>query len=124
MRKKRFTFFVLQACHPLEFQKSQNSYVTMHLSDPQKHVLLSLVRGATLKAHRYFDGTKTYKLYPLDGEVESVSGTIMDALKNRGLIDSNKKFPAATYLLTEKGRKVAEGFDNGPVRPLSAKNYG
>lgn len=96
----------------------------MKLSDTQQHVLLGLMQGATLKVHRYLDGTKSYKLHLLDGNVESVSSSTMDALKAKGLIDSNKKFPAATYLLTEQGRNVAENLDDGPVRPLSAKNYG
>lgn len=96
----------------------------MKLSDTQQHVLLGLRRGATLKAHRYLDGTKSYKLHLLDGAIETVSNSTMDALKANGLIDSNKKFPAATYLLTEQGRKIAESLDGGPVRPLSAKNYG
>ena len=96
----------------------------MKLSDTQQHVLLGLVRGATLKAHRYLDGAKSYKLHLLDGAVETISSSTMDVLKDKGLIDSNKKFPAATYLLTEQGRKVAESLDSGPIRPLSAKNYG
>ena len=45
----------------------------MKLSDTQQHVLLALVRGATLKAHRYLDGAKSYKLHLLDGAVETIS---------------------------------------------------
>lgn len=96
----------------------------MKPSDKQNQVLLGLAKGATLKAHRYLDGTKIYKLHSLDGEVEAVDSTTIGALKRKRLIDSNKKFPAATYLLTEKGRKLAETLGDDSVRPLSAKNYG
>jgi len=95
----------------------------MKLSKIQKKVLLALISGATLKSHRYLDGTKTYKLHPLDGPAESVRWTTVEALKERGLIDSNKKFPAATYLLTEKGRQIASPLANTEVKPLSARNY-
>lgn len=95
----------------------------MTLSKTQKKVLSALISGTALKSHRYLDGTKTYKLHPLDGPAETVRWTTVEALKERGLIDSNKKFPAATYLLTEKGRQIASQWADTDVKPLSAKNY-
>ncbi len=72
------------------------------LSQAQEQILQSLIRGATLKSHRYLDGTKIYKLHPLDGPASEVDRTAVEALKAHGLIHSNQKFPAATYLLTDK----------------------
>ena len=95
----------------------------MKLSRTQKQVLTALIEGHTLKSHRYLDGTKTYKLHPLDGTAETVRWSTVEALKDRGLIDSNKKFPAATYLLTEKGRQIASTLAESKVEPLTAKNY-
>jgi hypothetical protein len=79
------------------------------LSPAQQQVLKTLHRGATLKAHRYLDGRKQYKLHHLDGSSQTVRRPTVDALKRAGLIDSNKKFPAATYLLTDEGRRLAVG---------------
>ena len=60
--------------------------------------------GWTLKAHRYLDGRKEYRLHSLAGEIEVVAPVTVQSLAEHGLIDSNKKFPAATFWLTHKGR--------------------
>ena len=79
----------------------------MTLSPAQRTLLLTLASGATLKAHRYIDGRKLYQLHGLDGEVEGVMASTVAALVERGLIDSNKKFPAASFWLTPAGRQQA-----------------
>lgn len=77
----------------------------MDLSAGEKVVLLALAAGWTLKSHRYLDGRKEYRLHPLGtGETQTVSWETMERLRERSLIDSNKKFPAATYLLTDRGK--------------------
>ena len=58
--------------------------------------------GATLKIHRDLDGQKEHLLHPLQGEPQPVSAALVDSLRNLGLIQSNFKFPAATYVLTDK----------------------
>ena len=63
--------------------------------------------GATLKAHRTLDGEKTHILHPLHGPAEAVERAAVETLKRRGLIASNLKFPAATYVLTERGIAAA-----------------
>lgn len=79
----------------------------MDLSASEKAVLSALAAGWTLKSHRYLDGRKEYRLHPLaEGEVQAVSWETMERLRERALIDSNKKFPAATYLLTDRGKAV------------------
>jgi hypothetical protein len=62
--------------------------------------------GWTLKDHRDLDGGKAYQLHPLEGPPELVAPGVVAALVERGLIDSNKKFPAATYWLTPAGREA------------------
>lgn len=75
------------------------------LSKAEKHLLIALSQGAQLKAHRYLDGHKVHKLYDVESAAEEVvEDQVVDGLLQRGLIYSNMKFPAATYLLTEAGR--------------------
>ena len=81
------------------------------------------MQGSTLKAHRDLDGSKIYRLHPLAGAVEELNRGLVSGLQKRGLIDSNKKFPAATFLLTERGRQIAEELGGQMVNPLTAKNY-
>lgn len=69
-------------------------------------VLQAIAGGWTLKAHRYLDGRKEYRLRSLEGMSESVTPETVEALSTAGLIDSNKKFPAATFWLTDKGRST------------------
>lgn len=97
----------------------------MDLTAAERQVLLAIARGWTLKSHRYLDGRKEYQLHPLDeGDVRTVAWETVDALREQGFIDSNKKFPAATYLLTDKGREVVEGsgFRSGQ-HPLTASGW-
>ena len=81
---------------------------SMNLSAAHHHILQALLHGATLKTHRYLDGTKICQLHPLDGPPQTIRRAAVDHLKDHGLIESNKKFPAATYLLTPKGQRVAQ----------------
>jgi hypothetical protein len=67
-------------------------------------VLQAMAGGSTLKAHRYLDGRKEYRLHALAGGSELVAPATVEALVDSGLIDSNKKFPAATFWLTDNGR--------------------
>jgi hypothetical protein len=76
----------------------------MRLTAEQRTLLRAMANGSTLKAHRYLDGTKEYRLHPLDRPAEIVERSVVEVLQEHGLIDSNKKFPAATFWLTEAGR--------------------
>ena len=93
----------------------------MKLSRAQAKVLKALITGNTLKSHRYLDGDKIYKLHPLEGQPEVIDRKIVDFLKQRRLIDSNQKFPAATYLLTQRGRDVALSLTQTVSLPPSAR---
>lgn len=97
----------------------------MDLTQVEKRVLLAIAQGWTLKSHRFLDGRKVYRLHPLDeGDEESVAWETVDALRDKELIDSNKKFPAATYLLTDKGKEVVEGSGfPAEQHPLTASGW-
>lgn len=73
----------------------------MNLTAPQRILLQALRDGATLKVHRDLDGRKDHLLHPLSGDPAPVPAELVGALRTRGLIRSNLKFPAATYVLTD-----------------------
>ncbi len=77
----------------------------LRLTDEHKRLLLALAAGHTLKAHRDLDGRKEFRLHYTDGRpAEPIQRRYPEALVEAGLVDSNKKFPAATFWLTERGR--------------------
>jgi hypothetical protein len=80
--------------------------VSLPLSSAQQHILLAVADGVFLKAHRDLDGRKIFQLHPLTGSPEEVDGADVLALTEAGLLDSNKKFPAATFWLTDRGRAL------------------
>jgi len=89
--------------------------LTVQLSTTQRKVLRSLATGATLKSHRYLSGAKVHKLYSLDGAAETVWRSTVQCLRQHGLIESNQKFPVATYLLTDRGRTLAAGLQEETI---------
>ena len=76
----------------------------MQLTHEQRQLLLAIAAGSTLKVHRDIDGHKDYVLHALDGGTTPVPGAVAAALVEAGLLDSNKKFPAATFWLTARGK--------------------
>jgi hypothetical protein len=76
----------------------------MPLTSAQVELLQAITTGLTLKSHRDLEGRKEYRLHALDGHSTLVPWEDVEALHSAGLIDSNKKFPSATYWLTEAGR--------------------
>jgi hypothetical protein len=80
----------------------------MALTFSLHQLLLAIAQDNFLKAHRDLEGHKIYKLHPLEGEPQIVNGDDVQALIELGLIDSNKKFPAATFWLTPKGQQLVE----------------
>jgi hypothetical protein len=90
--------------------------MAVRLSRSHRRILNALARGWFLKSHRDVEGGKVYKLHPLDGPAETVPRAAVDYLCEHGLIDSNKKFPTATYWLTETGKALARSSDD-PGQP-------
>lgn len=76
----------------------------MRLTAAHRQLLRAMADGRTLKAHRYLDGSKEYRLHDTQQQSDIIDRKTVEALLERGLIDSNKKFPAATYWLTGAGR--------------------
>ena len=76
----------------------------MPLTPAQVELLQAIAHGLTLKSHRDLEGRKEYRLHALDGHATLVTWKDVEALHSAGLIDSNKKFPSATYWLTEAGQ--------------------
>ena len=82
------------------------------LTSAQLRTLKAIAQGIQLRDHRDIEGGKVFQLHALDGSViEAVSADVVHELVDVGLIDSNKKFPSATYWLTSAGRQWAQ--DNG-----------
>jgi hypothetical protein len=78
----------------------------MRLSDPQKYLLAAMAQGAQLKDRRDIEGNKSYILRNADGSDKPIAPADVETLVNAGLISSNKKFPVATYWLTEAGKRL------------------
>ena len=87
-------------------QKAKSSSANA-LSPSQTRLLNALLRGETLKSHRYLDGNKEYRLHSLNGEDTLVPWHDVSQLEEKGLLLSNQKFPAATLILSNQGRRVA-----------------
>jgi len=95
----------------------------MTLTAVQQQLLQAMAAGATLKAHRSLDGEKQYRLHPLGGESQEVPATAVAGLEKLRLLHSNQKFPAATFLLTDRGRQVAAELTGQEIKPLGARNF-
>lgn len=85
-----------------------------HLTEAEKNLLTAVAHGQTLKSHRYLDGTKQYKLWPAPSDSDAPQPTpipydLVQSLLEKKLLTTNQKFPAATFLLTNAGkRRVAQ----------------
>jgi hypothetical protein len=69
-------------------------------------LLQSMANGLRLKDHRDIEGRKSFVLHREDDSGEPANEADVDELVSAGLISSNKKFPAATYWLTEQGKAL------------------
>jgi len=88
-----------------------------------QHLLVALAHGSTLKSHRDLEGKKKYVLHHLDNTQDLIDDAIVERLKQQRMIDSNKKFPAETYLLTQRGRHAATKLTQSDPLPLSSRNF-
>lgn len=86
----------------------------MQLTESQRRIMLAMARGLRLKDRRDIEGHKTYALHYPDNRSEPVNPADVAALVELGLISSNKKFPSATYWLTEAGRAVIAAMQAEP----------
>jgi hypothetical protein len=79
----------------------------MNLTRDQSQLLRAIACGLRLRDHRDLDGHKRYALHDADDITTPIPAADVEALTDAGLISSNKKFPAATYWLTEAGNNLA-----------------
>ena len=86
------------------------------LSTAQTRILTAVAAGIQLRDHRDIEGGKIFQLHALDGSaIEAVSANVVHALVDLGLLDSNKKFPSATYWLTAVGKQLVESLGSAPL---------
>ncbi len=95
------------------------------LSVQQQQILRAVYQGAALRSQRDLDGQKRYLLYLDDGQIEDFGrNTVLDLHEMR-LIETNHKFPSATFLLTDRGNAIAASLTDGQgSNPLRAHNFG
>lgn len=81
------------------------------LTRPERSLITALADGYTLKSHRELSGDKRYTLYPPSDQTgetpQEVPYDRVQSLLDRKLITTNQKFPAATFLLTNKGQRIS-----------------
>ncbi len=65
-----------------------------------------MLRGELLRSHRDIEGNKAFRLHQIGDQWRPVSADDVHKLRAAGLIDSNKKFPVATFWLTEAASKL------------------
>lgn len=75
------------------------------LDESHRQVLKAMAQGHLLRSHRDLEGRKAYLLHPLEGPPVPIAPALVERLCELELIDSNKKFPVATYWLTAKARQ-------------------
>jgi hypothetical protein len=78
----------------------------VRLSRSEQAIILAISQGALLKSHREVDGRKMFRLHEPSGNWQPVSSRDVRRLRAAGLLDSNKKFPVATFWLTNEGRRT------------------
>ncbi|MCS6828562.1 MAG: hypothetical protein NZ553_18255 [Caldilinea sp.] len=97
----------------------------MRLSAEHQDVLIAMQQGDRLKVHRTVDGVKQYLLHRLNEAVAvEIKADVVDALVRAGLIESNMKFPAATFLLTDKGAGLVARLTGDKRMPVGPRNFG
>ena len=96
----------------------------MRLTAVQRRLLLALQAGSSLKVERTLDGEKVYRLYTPDAtHSESLPAPLVQNLTRTGLIESNMKFPAATFLLTDKGASAFAPFIAHATTNVGPRNF-
>jgi parvulin-like peptidyl-prolyl isomerase len=93
------------------------------LEPAQAALLMKLQQGAVLKVHRTVDGDKVYRLHQTGAPDQEIAAALVATLTDRNLLQSNMKFPAATFLLTDKGVAVARQLSSATVEPTGPRNY-
>ena len=78
----------------------------VRLSEEQQHTLIAVYQGAALRSQRDIEGGKRFELRKETDATPVSRSTILD-LRTKGLIETNHKFPSATFLLTTAAEATA-----------------
>lgn len=109
---------------PMPFFRKGKSIDGLWLTDEQQSVLAAIFNGAALRSHRDLEGNKHYALYALDGDERRIGRKTVLDLRNKRLLETNHKFPSATFLLTSRGNAVAAQLSSGDgTNPLTARDF-
>lgn len=68
--------------------------------------------GSVLKSRRELNGKKEFILQISNGQEKVVNPRLIKKLREKHLIDSNKKFPVSTFWLTDLGQEITKGREN------------
>ncbi len=94
------------------------------LTVEQQSVLVAVFTGAALRSHRDLEGNKRYALHRDEQEVGEIGRKTILSLRDKRLLETNHKFPSATFLLTTRGNKIAAQLsDSAGTNPLSARDF-
>ncbi len=109
---------------PVGFRLTQRRKGAKDELEPAQAALLTkLQQGAVLKVHRTVDGDKVHRLHQAGAPDQEIEPALVVALTDRDLLQSNMKFPAATFLLTDKGVAVARQLSGATGAPMGPRNY-
>ena len=93
------------------------------LPEEQQQTLTAVYSGLALRSQRDIEGNKRYELRS-ESAAQPVSRETVLGLRKKRLIETNHKFPSATFLLTTAGEQIAArlaGQNDAP--PLSARDF-
>lgn len=74
----------------------------------QREILEALADGWVLKSRRELNGNKEFLLQFSNDQSKKINPKMIQKLREKRLIDSNKKFPVSTFWLTELGQEMAK----------------
>jgi hypothetical protein len=100
----------------------------VRLSSRQKELLVALQNGSRLQVHRTVDGEKRYRLYAAGNAggkdtAAEVAPADVAYLEHHHLVESNMKFPAANFLLTDGGAEIAAAISGSGRRPTGPRRF-
>lgn len=93
------------------------------LSAEQQKTLIAIHQGIALRSQRDIEGKKIYELRG-ESSVEPVALKTVLGLRKKGLVETNHKFPSATFLLTTHGEQIAAQLTGEQgSNPVSARDF-
>jgi hypothetical protein len=96
----------------------------MRPSPAQYQILIAMQAGGRLRVERTLDGAKAYRIYAPDNpEGEELGVALVQSMERAGLIESNMKFPAATFMLTDAGVGLAAQLTGSTVEPVGPRRF-